>query len=396
MARSACRNLVLAVALLVLGASGHAQAAVFRILHQFQAGGDGQWPVAAPIADAAGNLYGTTPNSGSGCGMVFRLAPNGTETVLFTFPDWKRDGCRPVAGLIADAAGNLYGTTEFGGSGQGCHDQGCGTVFKLAPDGTETVLHSFAQDGVDGILPITGLIRDKAGNLYGGTYEGGAFWHGVLFKIAPDGGETLIHSFGAFDDAGNPDSLIADGRGNLYGTTFSNGLAHCGAVCGTVFKVASDGTESLLHVFSGGADGENPNGRMVFDRQGNLYGTAEKGGAGHGTVFRLTPGGAFSVLHAFAGGEDGNGPMGSLAIDKNGNLYGATEMGGGTGCHKVGCGTLFRVAADGSETVLHILDGRQGRMSVSGLTKDGRGWLYGTAQYGFGPSQYGTVFKFAP
>ena len=247
------------------------------------------------IADSAGNLYGTTSGGGASYkGVVFKLAPDGTETVLHSFPGFPSDGNSPYAGLIADSAGNLYGTTLSRDS-----VSHAGVVFKLAPNGTagwtETVLHSFTGFPTDGALPYAGLIADSAGNLYGATTGGGggpgASGQGVVFKLAPDGTETVLHSFTLGSGGGGPlAGLIADSAGNLYGTTQVGGASGQGVV----FKLAPNGTggwtESVLYSFTGGSDGGQPfYGSLIADGAGNLYGTTVGGGAsGAGVVFKLS------------------------------------------------------------------------------------------------------------
>jgi uncharacterized repeat protein (TIGR03803 family) len=185
------------------------------VLYSFTGGNDGAYPYARLLADNAGNLYGTTESGGGatdceeegGCGTVFKLAPDGTETVLYSFCNQTNcaDGANPDAGLIADAQGNFYGTTYDGGSGSDCqaYSSSCGTVFKLAPDGTETVLYSF-KGGNDGSEPVAGLIIEKKGNLYGTTLNGGAQGVGTIFELASDGTETVLHTFTGAPDGANP------------------------------------------------------------------------------------------------------------------------------------------------------------------------------------------------
>ena len=194
------------------------------MLHSFTDGNDGGYPYVRLIKDAAGNLYGTTASGGAdGAGTVFRLAPDGTETILYSFTGGS-DGSNPVAGLIKDAKDNLYGTTFAGGTNN------AGAVFKLAPDGTETVLHSFTG-GKDGINPYARLIKDAAGNFYGTTYAGGADGAGTVFKVAPGGTETILHSFTGGSDGSNPVAgLIANKKGHLFGTTQLGGADGSGTV----------------------------------------------------------------------------------------------------------------------------------------------------------------------
>ena len=254
--------------------------------------------------DSKGNLYGTTLGGGEfcmeygGCGVVFRVDRTGNETVLYNFcPNgWGKctDGAFPQAGLIRDAAGNLYGTTSGGGA------HGVGTVFKLCPTGAETVLYSFAG-GADGANPFAGFIRDEAGNLYGTTTGGGPSGQGTVFKVDPAGSETVLYSFTGGTDGGYPEAgLIRDEKGNLYGTTFFGGLdsPFCSYFCGVVFKVDTTGLETVLYSFTGGADGLNPGAGLMLGKGGDLYGTTAYGGAdsdpscatgiGCGVVFKLT------------------------------------------------------------------------------------------------------------
>ena len=253
--------------------------------------------------DAAGNLYGTTEGGGIascgglGCGVVFELAPDGTETVLYSFCSQSgcADGAVPLAGLIMDAAGNLYGTTAFGGTSNQ------GVVFQLAPDGTATAI---ANGGPYAAYPYAGLVMDTVGNLYGTTYNGGgAYGDGVVFELRPDPSGTgwtgtVLHSLcGRCGDGDNPQAgLILDAAGNLYGTTLGGGLGPFGGN-GVVFKLAPDGTETTLYRFQGApADGATPVAGLVMDATGNLFGTTQFGGyssgwrdPGRGVVFKLTP-----------------------------------------------------------------------------------------------------------
>jgi uncharacterized repeat protein (TIGR03803 family) len=252
------------------------------ILHSFGASGDGSQPTCALTFDTAGNLYGTTNVGGAyQKGTVFELTPSGTETILWSFGNGS-DGANPVAGVIRDAAGNLYGTTEYGGA------NGYGTVFELTPSGAETVLHSFDLNGTDGAYPVGGVVLYK-GNLYGTTEYGGAFVDGTVFELTLSGTETILHPFANNDmDGINPYDGLALYKGNFYGTTFSGGGVS--GVAGTVFEVTPSGTETILHYFGGVGDGFGPYGGVSVDTAGNLYGTTYSGGTNSlGTVFKLTP-----------------------------------------------------------------------------------------------------------
>ena len=266
------------------------------VLYSFTGKADGAFPYAVLTRDAAGNLYGTTQNgdlarcgSGIGCGgVVFKLDTTGKETVLHRFTGKSGDGANPDAGVIRDAAGNLYGTTYYGGDLNCGFTGGCGTVFKLDTTGKETVLYTFT-DAADGAQPFAGVIRDAAGNLYGTTQTGGTSGNGTVFKLNSAGKETVLYIFtGAADGAQPFAGVIRDAAGSLYGTT-----QHGGAFgLGTVFKLYPTGKETVLYSFSGGADGSTPAAALVRDAAGNLYGTTVLGGdptCGCGTVFRIEP-----------------------------------------------------------------------------------------------------------
>jgi uncharacterized repeat protein (TIGR03803 family) len=243
------------------------------------------------------------------------------------------DGARSIASLIADQAGNVYGTSLYGGGTAGMYcPEGCGTIFKVAPDGTETILHAFAGYPSDGAESESGLLADEAGNFYGMTTTGGQYGAGTIFKLAPDGTETVLHSFRTHDGKNPQGALIADQAGNLYGTAQNGGTGRaCDGGCGTAFKLAPDGTFTVLHSFRGGnRDGATPLTSLLADQAGNLYGTAVSGGRSNfGVVFKLTADGTSTVLHSFAGGQgDGQNPDTNLIADQRGYLYGTTAQGG--------------------------------------------------------------------
>lgn len=255
--------------------------AVEKILHSFGKGSDGQNPYDRLFMDASGNMYGTTYFGGrNGKGTVFKITHDGIETVLYSF-GMVPDGQYPTAALFMGSKGNLYGTTNKGGK------YGNGTIFKIAPDGVETILQSFYSVN-DEKISDSSLVMGSRGNQYGTTYNGGTYKMGTVFKIAASGTKTILHSFGALADGKVPDAgLIIDSGGNLYGTTNSGG-AHD---LGTVFKIAPNGVETVLHSFGVAPDGRYPEDRLVMDASGNLYGTTANGGAnnGAGIVFKITP-----------------------------------------------------------------------------------------------------------
>jgi uncharacterized repeat protein (TIGR03803 family) len=300
-----------------------------NVLYSF-AGGDGSHPRATLITDAAGNLYGTTINgSAQDAGTVFQVTPSGTLNLLYIFTGGS-DGALPFAGVIADAAGNLYGATNGGGA------SGQGAVFQLDLSGTLTVLYSFI--GGNDASPWAGLIADAAGNLYG-TTEGGD-GPGEVFQLTPSGTLNVLHNFTGRDGAVSHGTLIFDAAGNLYGTTHNGGTSGYG----TVFQLDPSGTLTVLHSFTGGSNGAYPEAGVIADMAGNLYGTTYGGGAGgQGTVFQLTPSGTLTVLYSFTGGADGGRPGADLIADAAGNLYGTTALGGANTSCPGGCGTVFEL-----------------------------------------------------
>jgi uncharacterized repeat protein (TIGR03803 family) len=338
------------------------------------------------VRDSAGNLYGTAFAGGaSNNGVVFKLDDHTRkETVLHSFTGSPTDGAAPAAGLIRDRAGNLYGTTTSGGA------SGNGVVFKVDPTGMETVLYSFTG-GADGANPQAGLARDSAGNLYGTTTSGGASGNGVVFTLDPTGKETVIYSFTGGADGALPYArLVRDSSGNLYGTTISGGASRNGVV----FKVDPTGIETVLYSFIGGADGALPEAGLTRDKEGNLYGATAYGGdlsaffgLGCGVVFKLDSTGNETVLYRFTCGADGSQPRAVLVRDKAGNLYGTTEIGG-----TFGYGVVFKLDRTGKETVLHTFTGADGLQVDAGLIRDAEGNLYGTT-VGGGASGDGVVFK---
>jgi uncharacterized repeat protein (TIGR03803 family) len=297
------------------------------------------------IRDATGNLYGTTVTGGTANkGTIFKVDITGTRSVLHSFSLGARS---PTGGLTMDANGNLYGTTTYGGA---FHD---GIVFKLSRKGRYTVLYSF-KGGNDGIYPLyENLILDKAGNLYGTTVSGGGTTTcngpcGTVFKLnIKTRQETVLYRFTGGSDGANPYAgLIRDANGNLYGTTYNGGASQgcSGGPCGTVFKLDKAGNETVLYRFQG-TDGGFPQGSLIRDAQGNLYGTTFRGGTyGDGTVFKLDTHGVETVLHNF-NGDDGKFPTSALVQDAAGNLYGSTFEGGTAGCGGPieGCGLVFMI-----------------------------------------------------
>jgi uncharacterized repeat protein (TIGR03803 family) len=419
-----------------------------KVLYKFSGGSDGGQPYAGLISDAKGNLYGTTKYGGDlaacpvstvqsfvGCGIVFELSPPPSgigpwmETVLHTFTGGS-DGASPVAGVILDASGNLYGTTLIGGTNSS------GTVFKLSLPSdssgpwTETVLYNF-MGGTDGAGPNAGLILSASGNLYGTTTGGGSSGNGTVFELSqPSNGgtawtEAVLYSFTGGTDGANPVAgVVLDKSGNLYGTTSNGGAASasCAGECGSVFELAAQSNggwlENTLYSFQGNTDGLNPLGGVIFDESGDLYGTT----SGFfpivgGNVFELTPASNTAWIEAPAYTFQGvlaNGwtPESGLIFDQFGNLYGTTAFGGssagsanciGNGTIGVpnGCGTVFELSPGSTggwaERVLYNFQGNtDGGYPEAALILDSEGNLYGTTT-SFGTNNgYGVVFELSP
>ena len=387
-----------ALTLTLILASGALAAPKYKVLHAFTGGKDGGGLWGSLLLDKRGNLYGTTLLN-----TVFELTPgrNGWHVkVLYTFKG--KDGAGPHGGLIFDPVGNLYGTTTTGGA----HDSG--VAFELTPGSSgwaETVLYNFCSlpGCKDGGSPWAGLVRDKAGNLYGTGY--------AAFELSPgpDGWkEVALHDFTCrnHDGCGPFAGVIMDTVGNLYGATERGGSYKAG----TVYELRSTSggwKERVLHSFPASQyDGQVPGvGALVFDGAGSVYGTTNQGGrhtcvdVGCGTVFKLTPGSngqwAETILYNFTGNANGSGPGGGLVMDKAGNLYGTT-IAGGTGCD---CGVVYELAP-GSKgkwkyTVLHRFTGFDGAQPDANLILDKKGNLYGTTATG-GAGGYGVAFELTP
>jgi uncharacterized repeat protein (TIGR03803 family) len=393
----------------VLLLAGGAWAGSEKVLHSFGGGGDGASPydTGVLVRDRAGNFYGTTYQGGScGAGTVFELSSGGKETVLHNFC-LGGDGGYPFGGVILDSSGNIYGTTEVGGPING------GTVFELKRKAngkwSERVLHRFS--GPDGKGPFAGLIRDAAGNLYGTASEGGTqvFFGGVAYEIASSGKYRVLYNFcslpGCADGQLPVGGLTMDRKGNLYGTTSEGGASGMGAVF-ELSKSGSTWTETVLHSFAGGNnDGAYPLygtptvGTRKVGRKTEtvIFGVTTHGGAGNqGTVFEIvksTMGWRFAVLHNFGARGGGASPFGTL-VSVKGKLIGTTGF-NGSSC----CGTVFELTQNKktwSETVLYsFTGGGDGGFPYSGVVADSSGNLYGVAYTG-GSSTYGVVYKVKP
>jgi uncharacterized repeat protein (TIGR03803 family) len=332
------------------------------------------------------------------------------EEVLYSFGG-SPDGATPLnVDMHLDGEGNLYGTTAYGGlSCSDIESGGCGTVFEIDKNGIETVLYRFVGSPSDGSAPPGGLLRDAFGNIYGMTGLGGPSCQeahkacGVVFKLDSSFKETVMHSFSGLADGGLPPAgVIMDSQGNFYGTLEIGGAYGSGAA----FKLDNNNNATLLHSFAGAPnDGADPVSMLVQDGLGNLYGVTQIGGNGIcsgyscGTIFKIDANGKETVFYNFTGANgDGAEPYGGLALDGQGNLYGTTTSGGDLGCSPpYGCGTVFKFDKNGKETLLYKFKGAinlDGSEPYGNLMRDPQGNLYGTTFSG--GDGCGTVFKLTP
>jgi len=376
------------------------EAQTYKVLYMFPGGAHGSSPT-YQLVRIGEDLYGTAIGGASGDGVVFKLAEDGRETIQHSFSG--DDGDSP-AGLVSDAAGDLYGLTQTGGN-VGCNvyaePNGCGVIFEITRSGEFSVLYSFSGDG--GANPQGRLLLDAKGNLYGAAggggqspscpgpeYEQGC---GTIFELARGAGtwnETVLYNFAGGTAGFDPNGSLISFAGKLFGTAANGNSQACrNELCGTIFELApgKDGwTEKILHTFKGGngAIAES----LVADPQGNLYGTTFSGGAsGYGTIFKIDPQGQKTILHTFDG-KDGANPSAGLVRDSSGHLFGTAAAGGSSNA-----GTVFRLDPANHLTVLHDFKGGKtdgaspyGALLLAGET------LYGTTAGG-GHHNLGTVFE---
>jgi uncharacterized repeat protein (TIGR03803 family) len=368
-----------------------ANAQTYTVLHYFSGGADGAGPVAGLTPDGSGGFYGTTFGWGQDYeGTVYQLKQTNGNWVVRTIASGLDF---PEGRVVFGPRGNLYGTTSSSGP------YGPGGVYRLLhacgnPNcpWTLSTIYLFSGTTLGAVDPVF----DQAGNLYGTTRSGGSGENGSIFKLTPpaDGGlgrwtETDLYSFTGGSDGRWPWSgVIFDAAGNLYGTTQFGGDSDLG----TVYELSPSGSGWILNTiysFHGGDDGQQPDGGLIFDRFGHLYGTtAGAGVAGGGTVFELTPNGAgwsFSVLYGLSGPLN-NGPQAALTMDAAGNLYGTTENGG---THSFG--SVFELMSMNTGWVYtDLYDFRyppagirsKGLFPNGSVTLDANGNLYGTAAIG--------------
>jgi len=388
--------LLLSLVVLSLGPRpAHAESYKYKVLYSFTgptSDGDGAGFL---LREPGGTMYGTTIYGGTSYdGTVFKLSAKGKESIVYNFDA----GYGNLPNSLLPYQGKFYGATTWGGASGG------GTIFRLDKKGDETVLYNFPRNEIGPGLYLV----DDHGTFYGTTISGGAGGYGTVFKIDRSGHLTILYSFTGGSDGRDPCCLVRDEAGNLYGyTSFPNSAD-------SVFKLDSSGSFTTLYAFTGGADGYGPSAGPVLDSSGNLYGGTIAGGNGNchnigcGVLFKLDPSGHETVLYNFTGSPDGVGAGGPLILDDHGSLYGITWYGGDPNCYKYaytpGCGVVFKMDADGKESVLHAFHVLPDGEFPTFLIMDSAGDLYGTTFSG-GDSNCminsywagcGTVFELTP
>lgn len=385
-----------------------AHAATTQVVYSFAGGADGEYADTDLVMDGAGNIYGTTVQGGQNAsGTVWELSPSGgswTHSVLYNFTG-STDGGEPYKGVTLDAQGNIYGTAVTGGSGS-C-EGGCGVAYKLTNSGgtwTQTVIHAFTG-GDDGAGPGAGLTLDDKGNVYGMTPTGGADGLGTIFRLHPkQSGNwklTVIHAFtgGADGTGGSAGRLVFRGR-HLYGAATSGGLDGYGTAYQLTPTTSGEWGFKTIYTFPGQPNAGFPYGGLIFDASGNLYGTTYYDGANNlGCVYELIPRhmGEWKekLLHSFAGGNDGQGSIANLVFDAAGNLFGTTSEGG-----LGGDGVVFelkpRLNGSWRESVVHDFTGPpDGAYAYNGMVGDGAGNFFGSTVHG-GADDEGAIYEFTP
>jgi len=366
-----------------------AQSIFFTTLLNFNSA-NGAAPYAGLVQGRDGNFYGTTPWGGANNnGTVYKITPAGTLTTLYSFCTQPNctDGASPYAVLLQATDGNFYGTTLEGG------DNNLGTIFKISSSGTFASVYSFS--GSDGEAPYAGLIQATDGYFYGTTSAGGDWNDGTVFRITSNGTLITLHSFDSVDGYYPYAGLVQASDGNFYGTTGWGGAYGRG----TVFKITPAGTLTTLYGFRGD-DGIYPYAGLVQGTDGNFYGTTANGGRspacpmGCGTVFKITSSGTLTMLHSFTGwSKEGAKPYAGLVQGRDGNFFGTTVNGGTCGeWEGPGCGTVFKITPSGTLTTLHIFYDRDGSGPYAGLVQASDGFFYGTTCFG-GAYDLGTVFR---
>jgi uncharacterized repeat protein (TIGR03803 family) len=367
---------LLSISIVLLAASTSAFAQTYTVLHNFGTAAGQPFDPDGMIAQSRGGAMLTTSLNDYGTnehGTVFRIWPSGSLTVLHQFPQHTQSD----SGVVLATDGDYYGTTYDGGA------NGLGSVFKMAPNGSVTTLHSFTG-GPDGQSPGENCppIQSVQGDFYGAT-SGGGKQYGTLYRITKDGNFTVLHRFSG-SDGNTPEGPLIQGKDlNFYGTTFVGGQFHDGVV----FRISPSGNFKVMASFDG-ANGKNPSAGLIQASDGNFYGVTFRGGASDlGVLFRMTPGGTLTVLHSFSGGSDGQNPQAGIVQASDGNLYGTTTYGGANNY-----GVLFRASLSGNVVPLHTFDSATGGEPFAALFQHTNGKLYGDTHVG-GTSGNGVFFS---
>jgi uncharacterized repeat protein (TIGR03803 family) len=399
--RTASAALALAVVLvLAVVSTKSAQAQTFTTLYNFtNSRNDGGGPYGQPVVDKNGSILGTANTGGDlkacgrheGCGTVWKLNSGGTITVMHRFS--YTDGANLGAGVTRDGKGNIFGTTAYGGSAN------FGTAFSISLGGTFTTLYSFGSVFGDPENINSGAVLDPSDNLYGTSTTGGSFNAGTVWKLSTGGSESVLYSFTGGSDGAYPTfgNLHRDRTGDLFGVAEYGGFSGGFSGCGTLFEISSAGIFSVLHTFNCGSDGGYPSG-TIEEYKTSLYGTAEGyGDSGNGTVWQYDISNAtFTVLHRFSG-LDGSVPIGGVGCQLGkktvcaGNIFGTTEFGGTSNL-----GTVWEITSSGTFSTLHNFRGPDGAWPYDRPFVDKSGNIFGTTFGGGTSGFYGTVWKLTP
>ncbi|WP_374562320.1 choice-of-anchor tandem repeat GloVer-containing protein [Ideonella sp.] len=378
----------------------------FKVLHDFEGAPLSGRPNAALVLGPDGNFYGTTSEGGVGthcrpygCGTIYRMKPNGTTKMLHSF-DFVTDGQFPWASLLLASDGNFYGTTYYGGPRDG------GTLFRMDADGNFELLYAFKRGGRKGALPAAALVEGPDGSLYGTTVEGGtgqapicfvndASGCGAIFKYSRKSGVVrMLYSFTGQDgDGAFPSGPLMLAKDGNFYGTTWQGGKH---QYGTLYRMTPEGEVTVLHDFDSSA-GDSPSSGLVEASDGVLYGTTTGGGSGNGgTVFRITTTGDYSLVHQFDSLHEGNSPTGTLVFGPENLLYGVLRYGGDdVNCKPAGCGAAYSVSTSGTYKTLHNFNGSDGVFPSDGLVRLGEDKLLGTTEFG-GSVDSGVIFTIKP
>src|ERR1039458_6899824 len=376
--------------LLVAAATTMAQAPTYEVLYNLASHtGDPWYPqwIGLFAQGRDGNLYSTSQAgdllNGQRYGTVFQLTPAGSVTVVHSFTGQNAQGGFPNGGLTLGTDGSLYGTSVGDGLGYG-------TVFKITTSGQFTVLHNFKGGLTEGVAPLAAPIQGTDGNFYGTTKFGGSNDHGTVYKMTPSGTLTVLYMFTGSYSSGSlriPVALILGTDGNFYGTTIGGGQALCNGGCGGIYKMTPAGKLTVLHSFNN-TDGAYPYGAIIQASDGNVYGTTNRGGSGtFGVIYKMTPAGGFSIIHTFLETDNlGYMPQAGLIQATDGKFYGAAN-GPLVGRH----GVLFQITSTGTYSVIHRFNLTDGSGPQVSLFPHTNGTLYGDTYEGGGGTVCGNV-----